>query len=162
MEKICFKCKKKKNKEDFYKHPGMGDGYLGKCKLCTKNEAKKNYFQNHEEKKEYDRYRHRYSIVRIFNHRYNSLKDRCTKVHKVNGIKKSVYGKKYLTKKRWLKWCYEDKNYKKFMNLYNTWVQSGFNRKLVPSIDRINNKLGYEEQNIQWLTLTENCSKHDK
>ena len=34
--KRCFKCGLEKPIDDFYKHPQMGDGHLGKCKDCTK------------------------------------------------------------------------------------------------------------------------------
>jgi hypothetical protein len=34
--KRCFKCGMEKPVEDFYKHPMMADGRLGKCKDCTK------------------------------------------------------------------------------------------------------------------------------
>lgn len=34
--KRCFKCGLEKSIEDFYEHPRMTDGHLGKCKDCAK------------------------------------------------------------------------------------------------------------------------------
>lgn len=36
MTKTCFKCGVEKPLDDFYRHPQMGDGHLGKCKVCTR------------------------------------------------------------------------------------------------------------------------------
>lgn len=43
MNKPCFKCGKVLPLENFYRHPKMGDGHLGKCKDCTKLDAKTHY-----------------------------------------------------------------------------------------------------------------------
>ncbi len=37
--KTCFKCNIENNLLDFYKHPRMLDGYLNKCKACTKKDV---------------------------------------------------------------------------------------------------------------------------
>lgn len=39
MIKICFKCKKEKNIDYFYRHPQTKDGHLGKCIECTKKDS---------------------------------------------------------------------------------------------------------------------------
>lgn len=38
--KVCFKCETMKPLSEYYKHKQMGDGLLGKCKDCTKNDTK--------------------------------------------------------------------------------------------------------------------------
>jgi hypothetical protein len=49
--KKCFKCKETKPFEEFYKHKGMADGHLNKCKSCTKSEAK--IYQNGVNREKY-------------------------------------------------------------------------------------------------------------
>lgn len=44
MLKKCFKCRKKKEITEFYKHPKTSDGYLGKCKPCAKKDVKRRYY----------------------------------------------------------------------------------------------------------------------
>ena len=41
IKKICFKCSVEKDITEFYTHKKTADGYLNKCKLCTKNDTKK-------------------------------------------------------------------------------------------------------------------------
>lgn len=53
MEKImevqmCFKCDEKKPLSEFYKHPMMANGHLGKCKNCTRKDVAENYRTHRE------------------------------------------------------------------------------------------------------------------
>lgn len=160
-KKICFKCKKEKILSDFYKHPNMSDGRVNKCKECNKKDNKNNWHLKIDEKKKYDNYRQRYSIQRIFNHRYSGIKRRCL-LGGTNGRIYGVTGKEFLSKNEWNDWCYDIKNYKKFIMIYNNWVKSNFNEGLSPSVDRINNDLSYTPENIQWLTKLDNCKKYIK
>lgn len=55
--KACFKCEVEKPIFEFYKHPKMNDGHLGKCKSCTKKDSLKNRIKNIDKVRAYDRKR---------------------------------------------------------------------------------------------------------
>lgn len=55
--KKCFKCGHEKPLGDFYKHKAMADGYLGKCKECTKADVTQYRLANIETVRAYDRSR---------------------------------------------------------------------------------------------------------
>lgn len=54
--KCCFKCGVLKPYTDFYKHSGMLDGHLCKCKECTKTDVK-THRKLDDSVREYDRSR---------------------------------------------------------------------------------------------------------
>ena len=57
MNKVCFKCGIMKPLEAFYKHSKMKDGYLNKCKDCTKEDVASHKELNKDKIQEYDRNR---------------------------------------------------------------------------------------------------------
>ena len=57
--KACFKCDRCLPLTEFYKHPMMGDGHLGKCKECTRRDVRENYMKRRDQYLEYERKRSR-------------------------------------------------------------------------------------------------------
>ena len=55
--KTCFKCLRTLDVSEFYKHPAMKDGRLGKCKECTKADTIANRIEKIEHYRSYDKLR---------------------------------------------------------------------------------------------------------
>lgn len=137
-EKECFICHQVKPLSDFYKHKGMFDGHLNKCKECC------NKYYSYERKNNPQYY---------LRTTYNSMCYRCKSL-------KTYKKLKLLSKDEWTIWT--SHNMYKFLKLYKNWQASGYKIACAPSIDRIDNNRGYEIDNIQWLTQSQNCRKSNK
>ena len=70
--KECFKCKAVLPLSEFYKHPMMADGHLGKCKACTKRDVIANRTAKVAYYRTYDRKRHKEVAERREAHRQRS------------------------------------------------------------------------------------------
>ena len=73
--KTCFKCGVDKPIDQFYAHPMMKDGRLGKCKDCTKSDERSNYYSDVGKHQEYER-RREATTERRDSKRQNSKKRR--------------------------------------------------------------------------------------
>ena len=148
ITKKCFVCGEVKPIDEFYVHERMSDGHLNKCKDCTRE-----YIRNRDTRA-IDTKRYRTNPQRYLKHKYYVMKCRCS--GKSNH--RSYDGREILTFEEWLNWCEE--TYPQFIVLWQRWVDSGWDRNLSPSIDRIDNSRGYVLGNIQWITNYENTIKH--
>lgn len=135
----------------------MPDGHVNKCKECNKADVRRNYDDKKEFYHTYDKERQRASRTRIFNHRYTQIKQRvdgrATRSYKIEGSK-------MLTPEEYALWL--KSNMDEFEAIYQQWAASNFKRNLTPSIDRINNKLGYIPKNMRWATVRDNSVKGSK
>lgn len=151
MQKECTQCHILKSNNDFFKSSKNKDGYKSECKICHSKTAhncrkKEGYYQKQYLKK-------RQNPNEYFHGIYQHMKDR------VSGktlIKTTAEGQSIIDIKSFRKWTFETTN---FLELFNDFVRHGFQRKMAPSIDRIDIKKGYIIGNIQWLTLTDNQTK---
>jgi len=129
--KTCGKCGIEKHLSEFYKSSQTPDGLYGNCKLC-KDESQKKRDRSVDG-----------LIAKIYSQqRTNSIK---------RGHNPPEYSLQGL-----IDWCREQENFKR---LYGVWVHSNYNKKLRPSIDRINDSIGYCYENIQLMTCEENIQK---
>lgn len=137
-EKECIICHKIKKLGEFYEQKGMFDGHLNKCIECCL---------------EYADSRHKIDPHYYMRAIYNGMVWRCKNIERYKKLK-------IVNKNEWVVWC--DKNMYKFNVLFKNWQNSGFDKKLSPSIDRIDNNRGYELDNMQWLTHSQNSKKGNK
>lgn len=84
---------------------------------------------------------------------YRNMESRVTGVQKE---KAHLYlGLSILPREQFYLWA---RNNVDFWRLYRTWVASGYDRKLTPSINRIDPDQGYDLGNIEWLTHSLNSA----
>lgn len=61
-----------------------------------------------------------------------------------------------LSREDFYNWFLNSEDFKK---LFTEYEASGFQRKLAPSVDRINSEKGYEIENMQIITMSENSRR---
>lgn len=85
---------------------------------------------------------------------YRNMQSRIVGVQKQ---KHHLYSGKYLLpREKFYEWALSNQA---FNDLFETWEKSSYCRKLTPSVDRINSTLGYEVENMEWVTHSENSRR---
>lgn len=86
--------------------------------------------------------------------KYRNMQSRVTGVQKQ---KHHLYhGKSLLDREEFYQWAM---GHPIFHRLFTVWRESGYERKLCPTVDRIDPERGYELDNMQWITHSENSSR---
>jgi hypothetical protein len=85
---------------------------------------------------------------------YRNMKSRITGIQRHSA---HLYdGKELLSKEEFYKWAWANPD---FHELFETWEKSGYERNIVPSIDRIHPDEGYYLMNMQFVTAGENSKR---
>jgi hypothetical protein len=77
-----------------------------------------------------------------------------SRVTGIQKLKNHLYkGLSLLDRKQFYDWA---KPNKEFIKLFKEWESANYDRKLCPTVDRIDSSIGYELSNIRWITHSEN------
>jgi hypothetical protein len=141
--KLCSKCTIEKDLTNFYKHSAI-------CKECRKEIMRINRLNNSNLwTRRYEKTKKGF-LVRM----YRNMKSRVVGIQK--GCIHLYVGLEILPKDEFYDFAL---NNSEFHRLFKEWENALYERRLCPSIDRIDTKFGYTLGNIQFLTMSENSSK---
>ena len=89
--KICTKCKKEKSYEDFYIKTNSKDGRNSWCKLCTKENGRKDYQEKKElylqrAKKNYNQQERRLYMIEYKEQNYDKIRTYQNTYHKTKEV----------------------------------------------------------------------------
>lgn len=130
IEKRCYRCEKIKPLVEFNKNKSKPSGHGDECREC-KNELDTQYRRTELG-----------LIAKIYG------------TQKKSSIRREHLAPTY-SKAQLIDFMYKNN----YIELYTTWVLSGYDTNLVPSIDRINRNLPYTLENIQLVTWEFNNQK---
>ena len=154
--KKCIKCLKSLPFESFYDDIRTSDGKRNTCKSCfnanqrfyrIKNIGRvnrwneKSYLKRRENKREFLKFSYQRIKDRVSDHKkYPTYRDRNLS----------------FTVDEFFLFAVGNKN---FLKLHDKYVKNNFDFNFTPTVDRIDNNLGYDINNIQFLTRSQNMKK---
>lgn len=85
---------------------------------------------------------------------YRNMQSRVSGIQK---LKQHLYaGKELLNRDEFYEWALQSEIFHK---LFDEWEASGYERRLTPSVDRIDSSAGYNIKNMEWVQFHENCRR---
>lgn len=80
-----------------------------------------------------------------------------SRVEGVQHLKAHLYeGKELLSREDFYAWAADCPD---FERLFDAWAESGYLRRLAPSVDRVDSRRGYSTDNMEWVTHSENSRR---
>ncbi len=147
--KVCSKCGLVKENTDFHKRKERKGGLASACKMCRNAKSKKYNDANRQRlsklEKAYRQTKHG-KLSRL----YSTMKQ-STKRRGHTPIDYSCDD--------FMEWSLYQKI---FHTLFDIWEASGYQKKFAPSVDRIDEKIGYVFSNMQIVTWIENNNNSHK
>lgn len=130
MAKKCKRCEQIKSKDDFSKSQGSKDGYSSLCKACV--------------------------LLRNIEY-WRTAKGRVSQIYavQVSSSKQRGHPPPVYTRQELTDWAFKNG----LDVLHAAWRDSGYEKQLIPSIDRQNPNQGYCLNNIRLVTWAENNEK---
>lgn len=120
------------------------------CRQCHRNEQ-----QREQRRKNGNHFTKRYEKTPngFLMRSYRNMQSRVTGVQKK---KAHLYqGLPILPRAEFYAWARDSAE---FWRLYRRWVMSEYDRKLTPTVNRIDPRRGYEEDNMEWVTHSVNSA----
>lgn len=82
---------------------------------------------------------------------------------RVTGVQKAKHhlyeGRTLLSKEAFYRWA---EDHPVYLHLFREWEQAEYDRKLAPTVDRIDSSKGYTLDNMEWVTHSENSRRGSK
>jgi len=148
--KECIRCGNSYPINEFRKQKETKDGHANQCRLCL------NEIQRIKRKANGNVITHKYEKTPkgFLMREYRNMQSRVLGVQKQ---KAHLYlGLTLLNRDLFYEWA---NNQLQFHALFDMWTASGYDRKLTPTVDRIDSSKGYELSNMEWVTHSENSRR---
>ncbi len=151
MTKVCNVCKKELPIKLFNKHLSTADKRQNQCRPC-RNKVQVEYRKERGGNIKTTIYEKTFKgfLVRL----YRNMKSR------IDGVQKAKFylyeGKEILSKDDFYNWALNNLDYK---ILFDNYKESGFDRKLAPSVDRVDSNIGYVLSNMRFITHSQNSGR---
>lgn len=153
FKRTCRGCLIEQALEDFPRKIDCAEGRSWRCQVCVNASQRARRQRNGNS----DTKRHEKTPQGFLMRAYRNMKSRVTGVQKE---KAHLYqGLPILPKEDFYAWSRDNVD---FWRLFRQWVASGYDRRLTPSVNRVDPEQGYVFPNLEWIThsLNSGLARH--